>query len=69
MPSDFATALEAGDRDAVRRAPKADLHIHGFGGGDRAFLRERTGVDVAPVDRVLGSMADLARQCRFMGHG
>ncbi|MEW6435692.1 MAG: adenosine deaminase [Pseudomonadota bacterium] len=59
MPSDFATALEVGDRDAVRRAPKADLHIHGIGGGDRTFLRERTGVDVAPVDRVLGSMAEM----------
>jgi hypothetical protein len=59
MPSDFATALEVGDRDAVCHAPKADLHIHGIGGGDRAFLRERTGVDVAPVDRVLGSMAEM----------
>jgi len=25
------TALEVGDRDAIRRAPKADLHNHGFG--------------------------------------
>ena len=59
MPSDFVTALENGDRDAVRRAPKADLHIHGFGGGDRAFVREKTGVDVAPVDHVLTSMAEM----------
>jgi hypothetical protein len=29
------------------------------GGGDRAFLRERTGVHVAPVDRVLSSMAEM----------
>jgi adenosine deaminase len=59
MPSDFVTALELGDHHAIRRTPKADLHIHGFGGGDRAFLRERTGVDVAPVDGVLGSMAEM----------
>jgi hypothetical protein len=59
MSSDFATALEVGDREAVRRAPKADFHIHGIGGGDRAFLRERTGVDIAPVNRVLGSMAEM----------
>lgn len=59
MQVDFAEALEAGDRDAIRRAPKADLHIHGYGGGDRAFLRERTGIDVAPVDRVLRSMAEM----------
>jgi adenosine deaminase len=59
MPTDFATALELGDWESLRRAPKADLHIHGFGGGDRAFIRERTGVDIAPVDRVLGSMAEM----------
>jgi adenosine deaminase len=59
MVSDFITALKTGDKDAVRRAPKADLHIHGFGGGDRAFVRERTGVDIRPLDRVLGSMAEM----------
>lgn len=57
--SDFAAALETGDLPALRRAPKADLHIHGFGGGDRAFVRQRTGVDVAPVDGVLPSMAAM----------
>jgi adenosine deaminase len=59
MTSDFADALEAGDLDGVRRAPKADLHIHGFGGGDRDFLRERTGVDIAPVEGQLNSMAEM----------
>ena len=59
MLNDFATALEVGDWESVRRTPKADLHIHGIGGGDRAFLRERTGVDVAPLDRILGSMAEM----------
>ena len=59
MASDFAAALQRGDMDAVRRAPKADLHIHGYGGGDRAFVQERTGVDIAPVDRVLRSMAEM----------
>jgi adenosine deaminase len=59
MFSDFATALEIGDLESIRRAPKADLHIHGFGGGDRSFVRERTGVDVIPVDRVLESMAEM----------
>lgn len=59
MVSEFAAALEAGDLEALRRIPKADHHIHGFGGGDRAFLRERTSVDVAPVERVLKSMAEM----------
>ncbi len=41
MPSDSATALEVGDRDAVRCAPKADLHIHGFGVViGRSYVRE-----------------------------
>jgi len=59
MPTEFVSALETGDDDAIRRAPKADLHIHGFGGGDREFVRERTGVDVVPVSGVLRSMAEM----------
>jgi len=59
MASSFADALEAGDLDALRRAPKADLHVHGVGGGDRAFLRERTGVDIAPLAGRLASMAEM----------
>ena len=59
MPNDFAAALETGDLEGLCRAPKADLHIHGFGGGDRAFLRERTGIDVAPLQGVLRSMEEM----------
>lgn len=57
--SDFTDALEAGDLAALRRVPKADLHIHGIGGGDRAFLRERTGIDIPPVEGVMRSMAEM----------
>lgn len=53
----FQTALRDGDLAGVRARPKADLHVHGIGGGSRAYLRERWGRDVAPVDRLLGSMA------------
>jgi len=59
MASSFAAALEARDLAAIRAAPKADLHIHGVGGGDRAWLRERTGCDVAPVEGVLASMDEM----------
>ncbi|MBP6547184.1 MAG: hypothetical protein KA085_07185 [Phenylobacterium sp.] len=55
----FQTALEAGDLAGVRAAPKADLHLHAVGSGNRDFLRERTGRDVVPVDRVLTSMDDM----------
>ena len=59
MSSDFSMALEQRDLGALRRCPKADLHIHGIGGGDREFLRAATGVDIAPVERVLRSMAEM----------
>ena len=59
MASDFVQALERRDLSALRLCPKADLHIHAIGGGDRAFLRERTGVDVAPLAGRLTSMAEM----------
>jgi adenosine deaminase len=59
MSSDFSIALERRDLAALRQCPKADLHIHGIGGGDRAFLREVTGIDVAPLAGTLRSMAEM----------
>ena len=49
----------ADDLDAIRACPKADLHVHAIGGGSRAFLLERTGRDVAPVDGVMRSMSEM----------
>jgi adenosine deaminase len=59
MPNDFVSALETGDREGIRCVPKADLHIHGFAGGDRDFVHDKTGVDVIPLEGVLGSMAEM----------
>jgi hypothetical protein len=59
MPSPFEAALAAGDIAALRAIPKADLHNHATVGGNRDFVRERTGVDVVPLDHVLGSMDDM----------
>ena len=59
MSIDFQTALEAGDIDALRLIPKADLHNHFVMGGERAFVLARTGRDIAPVERPLTSMADM----------
>jgi adenosine deaminase len=59
MTSEFSTALEGRDLAALRRCPKADLHIHGIGGGDREFIPDATGVDLAPVERTLRSMAQM----------
>src|ERR1700712_1933766 len=52
----FTDALEAGDIAGVRACPKADLHNHGMNCGNRAFLRERTGHDIAPLTAPLHSM-------------
>jgi hypothetical protein len=59
MPSDFETALAAGDVAALRAIPKADLHNHFNLGGNRDFVREKTGVDVVPIDHVLNSMNEM----------
>jgi adenosine deaminase len=59
MGTPFQSALEDGDLAAIRACPKADLHIHAILGGGRAFLRERTGRDVAPLEGVLASMDEM----------
>jgi len=59
MTTPFQIALEAGDLAAVRACPKADLHVHAIMGGNRDFIRERTGQDVAPLEGVLGSMTEM----------
>ena len=41
----------------------------GFGSGDRAYLKEATGLDLAPVDRVLASMDDMHAWVRDQGKG
>jgi len=55
----FQTALEHGDLEAIRACPKSDLHVHAIMGGNRDFLRERTGRDIAPLQGVLRSMDEM----------
>ncbi len=57
----FAEALERRDLVAVRAFPKADLHNHGALSGDRGFLRDATGIDVAPLAAPIASMAEMHR--------
>ncbi len=59
MSEYFQDSLARGDLDAVRRCPKSDLHNHGILGGSRSFLRQRTQRDIPPLDRKLGSIADM----------
>ncbi|MCI3132100.1 hypothetical protein [Phenylobacterium aquaticum] len=59
METEFQAALEAGDLAGLRACPKADLHIHALMGGDRDWVRARTGRDIAPLEHVLGSMDEM----------
>ncbi len=55
----FMAALEAGDLAALRQVQKADLHVHAYLGGCRAYVNERTGQDIPPLQGVLGSMDEM----------
>jgi adenosine deaminase len=55
----FIAGLESGDLAALRRVPKADLHVHAYLGGCRAHVLARTGQDIPPLQGVLGSMDDM----------
>jgi adenosine deaminase len=58
MP-DFRTALETRDLEALRRCSKSDLHNHAVCGGDRDFLRHRTGREIAPLAQKLKSIEQM----------
>ncbi len=59
MTSAFEHALADRNLDTIRATPKGDLHNHFHAGGQRAFVRERTGRDIPPLDHVLSSMAEM----------
>lgn len=56
---DFITALQERNLDKLRQCPKADLHNHFVLGGSRAYLRQVTGVTIAPLRRPIASMDDM----------
>ncbi|MGB8682549.1 MAG: hypothetical protein WCD12_06675 [Candidatus Binatus sp.] len=59
MNEEFQRALKAGDLDAVRGFPKADLHNHGWAGADPASVGKILGKKIAPLDHRLTSMAEM----------
>ena len=61
MLSLFEAALAARDLAALREVPKSELHTHATLGGNRAFVEETTGIDVAPLTHVLTSMDEMHR--------
>ena len=59
MSTPFEDALLARDIGALRQCPKADLHNHFIGGGNRTWLSQISGRDIAPLDRPIKSMAEM----------
>ena len=55
----FEAALASHDRQALVAYPKSELHTHATLGGSRSFVRERTGIDIVPLDRVLASLDEM----------
>ncbi len=59
MNEEFQQALRAGDLEAIRRVPKADLHNHGWAGADPAAVGEILGRRIDPLDHKLTSMDEM----------
>ena len=55
----FAEAIKQGDLNLIRRFPKSDLHNHFVLGGCREYIFAKTGYDIEPVSRPLGSLNDM----------
>jgi adenosine deaminase len=59
MKGTFQQALRAGDLEAIRRCPKADLHNHGWAGAEPEAVAGILGTECAILDRRLTSMAEM----------
>jgi adenosine deaminase len=55
----FQRALAEGNLEALRSVPKSDLHNHFICGGNRRWLAQIAGRDIAPLDRPIKSMAEM----------
>lgn len=52
----FMAALQDNDLHSVAQVPKADLHNHFVLGGNRDYLKRKTGFDIMPLKQTLRSM-------------
>jgi adenosine deaminase len=57
--STFVQALQTKDLEAIKKIPKADLHNHFVFGGNRAFIREKTGIDIVPFNGIMQSLDEM----------
>jgi adenosine deaminase len=59
MNEEFQQALRAGDLEAIRGVPKADLHNHGWAGADPVSVGAILGRRIDPIDHKLTSMDEM----------
>ncbi|MDF2503037.1 adenosine deaminase [Clostridium sp.] len=57
--SNFILALKNGDINAIRQIRKSDLHNHFVLGGNREYIKQRTGFDIFPIKQPLHSMDEM----------
>lgn len=57
--NEFINALKQGDLETIKSCCKADLHNHFVLGGSRNYLKQVTGVEIAPVKTPLSSIDEM----------
>jgi adenosine deaminase len=55
----FIEALRANDLETIRKIPKSDLHNHFTHGGNREYIKKRTGHEIMPLTHTLKSMDEM----------
>lgn len=56
---DFIESLKYKDLRRIRKIPKGDLHNHFVLGGNRSFIKERSGIDIRPFDGIINTMKEM----------
>ena len=64
MSDEFQQAVRAGDLEALRKVPKADLHKHGWAGADPEAVAAILGKPCAVLNRRLRSMEEMHQWAR-----
>lgn len=55
----FISALEQKNLEELRKNPKSDLHNHFVLGGNRAFIYQKTGRMIEPLNRPMSTMDEM----------
>jgi adenosine deaminase len=55
----FKDALSVGSVEALRKIPKSDLHNHAYAGGNRDWVKQVLGREIAPLEQPLQSMTEM----------